>query len=262
MEIEAQKQVYEQVRHELRAGANKRPIMVGLGEGGHHLVIREILRMVWVAGILRHTKHVTVHLSPTQFQVLVESGPLLRPIQKRLTVANKYTLLAGWDDEIRAIPRTNFRNDHWTYAFFGPIGPRFSFLEVHGFFSHQSFFGVRFEDRFWGQLLKDSYPTATPSPLEVEPSLGLVIAAHLDSTWFTGLPFRSEEAQTLQYYSTDTSYLYKDKRTGELKFVQRRHQRMFPETTVVWHERDDLFSSEEQTLDRQLHHWARLRAYA
>ena len=258
-------QEYERSVLKIRELARQRPEMfLGIPERAHYWPLKSALHLIWVAPLLRQTKRVTVVVSPNQYLILAESGPLLPPIQKCLTCENKYLLTEGWDEAILQRPPTTEKNRkrHWSYAWTGPTGPRFQGMLAPSLFSHHFFFGVRFESQFWGQLLKDSYPTATPSPLEVEPSLGLVISAHLDSAWFTGLPFRSEEAQTLRNYSTDTSYLYKDKRTDELKFVLRRHPRRFPETTGVWHDRDDLFLSGEVTLHQQLHQWARLRAHA
>ncbi len=64
---------------EVRAHAQTRPAMyIGSQETGHKIAISDVLRLVWQAKAFRHPQSVTIDLSPTQYVVRSECGPLIR----------------------------------------------------------------------------------------------------------------------------------------------------------------------------------------
>src|SRR5262249_30612337 len=149
--------------------------------------------------------------------------------------------------------QSEYAQGTWRDVWAGSTGPRFYGLLMPEIYSHRFFFGIRFEKEFWGQMLEAGYPASPPSTLELPGSIGLVVAAHLDMDWFTGLPFALEDTTALLRDGSDTSYLRENKTTRELVFVRRCRERRFPHTTIVWHATDDLFprsATEEDAVSR------------
>ncbi len=246
---------YELHLQEAHKNARVRPAMyLGSAEGDHRWPIRSILRLVWNFRIFRHARHVTIHLSPTQYVVLVESGPLIRPIQRLLTCQNQYVLTDGWDSAVSQYARQCERPRDWRYAWTGPTGPQFAGMLAPDIFSHRFFVGVRFETEFWGQILKTGRPISPPTTLELPASIGFVAAAHLHKDWYKRLPFALEDITALLGNVSDTSYLRTNKTTGKCEFVHRRLVLQFPHTTIVLHAEDDLFPP-STTIEASMQHW-------
>ena len=87
---------------EVRQHAETRPAMyLGDPATAHRLAILQCLRLVWQAKVFRQPKAVKIDLSPTQYIVRVECGPLIRPIQQNFRFGMGQTLGGAWHSDSR-----------------------------------------------------------------------------------------------------------------------------------------------------------------
>jgi hypothetical protein len=87
--------------------AKKRPAMwLGPKDQEHLIAIQATLGLVWIAKILRQAQQATVFLSPHQFVIRCESGPLLR-------FPNSEVKWQGGDSLIAASPNSTEEIVRW-----------------------------------------------------------------------------------------------------------------------------------------------------
>ena len=195
---------------EIRAHAETRPSMyIGDPTTAHRAAIVECLRLVWQAKVFRRVHSVTIDLSPTQYVVRAQCGPLIRPIQQNFRFGSEKTLGGPWHGDRRAYSEKFAReekergisysrkrwNSGWRYCFCGPLGPRLDVPTTPFIFAHLLVWGVRTDTGMWCEGWADAAPTGKPFLSEKPSPIGLLAAAHLDARWFTALPFTEEDAQ-------------------------------------------------------------------
>jgi hypothetical protein len=162
---------------EVRQHAETRPTMyIGDPATAHRLAILECLRLVWQAKVFRRPKSVKIDLSPTQYIMRVECGPLIRPIQQNFRFGMGQTLGGAWHTDSRAysekfareerergIPYQRKRwNSGWRYCFCGPLGPRLDAPVSPHIFAHLLVWGVRTNEGLWCEGWADAMPIGTP----------------------------------------------------------------------------------------------------
>lgn len=241
---------------EEREHAQTRPAMyIGSQENGHTSAMREALRLVWQARVFRHPKAVTIDLSPTQYIVRAECGPLIRPIQQIFTLGNGERLSTPWreqgnkyfsqivqEDEQRGIPFSQMRHRRvWRYCLCGPTGPRLDWPAHPYILASSLVWGLRNDEGLWCEAYKDGLPFGNPFCLRESSSIGLLVAADLDPQWFTGLPFTKNDGRIF----TEMSH-------RPIKMTE--WQKPLPDWTpgdiiVNWHSQDNLITDETLTAD-------------
>jgi hypothetical protein len=88
-------------RDRILQAAKIRPAMYLGPQGCEHLcAIQDALGLVWIAKIFRQAQQATVFLSPHQFVIRCETGPILRSIRKILSWQGKEILTSDWSEEL------------------------------------------------------------------------------------------------------------------------------------------------------------------
>ncbi len=240
---------------EVRQHAERRPSMyIGEPATAHQWSIQSCLRLVWQAKVFRRPQSVTIDLSPTQYIVRAECGPLIRPIQQHFSFGSNETLGKSWPKEMQAYnvwgDAKNERKGNsvsgrryydWRYCFSGPTGPRLNQPAYPSILARQLAWGLRTNSGLWCETYKDGKPVARPFCLEGPSSVGLMVAADLDPQWFTGLPF------------TEADVVYFTELSGR-RFVSQPKYEPQPlwtpgEIVAHWHPQDDLVSERTLTPD-------------
>ena len=239
---------------EERQHAQKRPAMyIGDQATGHRIAIIQCLRLVWQAKVFRRPKLVTVDLSPTQYILRAECGPLIRPIQQNFRFGIGETLGQPWRSDSRAYFEKLAReekergkdypwkrwNSGWQYCFSGPTGPRLDAPTFPSIFANLLVWGLRRNDGMWFEGWANGIPVDKPFFIEQPSPFGLLVAAHLDAEWFTGLPFTAEDAQWFR----DLSHRRYQS--------PPKHGRFWTPGIIIanWHPQDDLISDKTLTAD-------------
>ena len=185
---------------EERQHAETRPSMyIGSQETGHKLAIRDVPRLVWQAKVFRRPLAVTIDLSPTQYVVRAECGPLIRPVQQIFSFGTGDTLGEHWRDEMRTYreqQETDIHRRDWRYCFSGPTGPRLDSLCQSFILACYGVWGLRTNAGLWCEAYQEGVPIGKPFLLSSPSPIGLLSAAALDPQWFTGLPFTEEDAHS------------------------------------------------------------------
>ena len=241
---------------EIRAHAQTRPAMyIGSQETGHRLAISDVLRLVWQAKVFRCPQTVKIDLSPTQYVVRAECGPLIRPVQQMFTFGDAETLSAPWQEQGRAYFSRVAQEDEqrglafsqrrerrdWRYCFSGPTGPRLAAPTDPFILAHCGVWGLRTNEGLWCEAYQEGIPIGKPFLLSDPSPIGLLSAAALDPQWFTGLPFTEEEAHSLAGLSHS-------------RFVGRWMHGPHPnytrgEIVTRWHPQDDLITERMLTAE-------------
>lgn len=242
--------------HEIREHAKTRvPMYIGTQITAHKSAIVDVLRLVWQAKVFRHPQAVTVDLSPTQYIVRAECGPLIRPVQQIFSFGTGETLDETWGQEWRGYFEKISREDEekgidslrqrhrygWRYCFSGPIGPRLN-SPTHPFIlAHCGAWGLRTNDGLWCEAYQEGIPVGKPFLLGTPSPIGLFAAAALDPEWFTGLPFTEENARQI----TQLSHRRYD---VHAKYPARP---LWTPGEIItnWHPQDDLISDKMLTAD-------------
>ena len=241
---------------EIRAHAETRPAMyIGSQETGHKSAISDVLRLVWQVKAFRRPLAVRIDLSPTQYVIRAECGPLIRPIQQIFSIGTGKTIAQTWGTEARAYFGRIMREDEeqgivfsqqrhrrgWRYCFSGPTGPRLASPTNPFIFAHDALWGIRTNDGLWCESYQEGVPAGRPFLLNNPSPVGLLSVAALDPQWFTGLPYTQDDVHRLtgmsHRYITTTS-------------VQKPSPNWTPGyTNVIWHPQDDLVSDRMLTAD-------------
>ncbi len=231
--------------HEIRAQAQTRPAMfIGSQENGHKLAIMGVLRLVWQAKVFRRPHSVTVDLSPTQYIVRAECGPLIRPVQQIFSFGTGETLGEFWQEEMQMFSQrqeTGFFKHDWRYCFSGPTGPRLAQPSYGFILARCAVWGLRTNAGLWCEAYQEGIPIGKPFLLETPSPIGLFATAALDPEWFTGLPFTEEDARQMAQlshcrYDAHSKY-------------QARPLWTAGEVIANWHPQDDLIPNKMLTAD-------------
>ena len=241
---------------EERQHAETRPSMyIGDTATAHREAIVECLRLVWQAKVFRRVQSVTIDLSPTQYIVRAQCGPLIRPIQQNFRFGTEKTLGKPWYADGRTYSAKMAReekergvdypwrrwNSGWRYCFCGPLGPRLDVPTMPSIFAPLLVWGVRTDAGMWCEGWADAIPTSKPFLSEKPSPIGLLAAAHLDARWFTGLPFTEEDARWFEGLSQQHQWSHP-------KHEPRRF--WTPGNIIVnWHPKDDLVSERMLTAE-------------
>ena len=196
--MEAEDHSWEQRWREMLQLAARRPTMfIGSQDQGHRYPISDALKLVGKAQAFSHPVRTIVALSPTQYVVRCESGPLLPAIEKLIEWKGKRVLTDEWNGIGEKIMdgRTRRPLKGWRYAFTGPIGPRLGSPTNPVVFAHRLIYGVRTRAGLRCQAFEAGWPTSVPFIITDPSPMGLITAAALDSQWYTGLPFGEREVE-------------------------------------------------------------------
>ena len=207
---------WEERRAAVLEHARQRPAMyVGDPETAHLGAIADVSRLMWMARIFHLPGRCRVILSPTQYVVIGEAGPLVGAIEKTLTFGGGRILSEPWRAELaayfqqiwesgrdggRAVSDV-WHNKRWRYTFTGPIGPRLDCPGQHDLLATRFLWGIRASDGLWCEGYKDGWPVGRPFVVDAEPSVAIVAAGELSSEWFPGLPFDQEDVDVLRAQS-------------------------------------------------------------
>ena len=228
--------------HEERQHAETRPAMyIGSQEMGHKLAVREVPRLVWQAKVFRRPQVVAIDLSPTQYVVRAECGPLIRPVQQIFSFGTGSTLGEHWRDEMSAYreqQETGIHKRDWRYCFSGPTGPHLDWLCQFFILARNGVWGLRTNGGLWCEAYQEGVPTGKPFLLSDLSPIGLMSAASLDPQWYTGLPFTEEDARLFAGLSHS--------RVVGHRMCGPHPNWTYGEIITRWHQQDDLIS--ERTL--------------
>lgn len=242
--------------HEVRALAQTRPAMfIGSQENGHKLGIMDVLRLVWQAKVFRRPQSVTVDLSPTQYVVRADCGPLIRPIQQILSFGTGNTIAETWGQEWRAYYDKIKQADEetgidflqqrhrygWRYCFSGPTGPRLSSPSKPFILARCGVWGLRTNAGLWCETYSEGIPVSEPFLLNKLSPIGLFAAAALDPEWFIGLPLTEEDARQIAQLS--------HRRYDAHAKYPARPLWTPGEIIANWHPQDDLIPNKMLTAD-------------
>jgi len=235
---------------EERQHAETRPAMyIGDPATAHRVAVVECLRLVWQAKVFRRIQSVTIDLSPTQYVVRVQCGPLIRAIQRNFRFGTGKTLGEPWYADNHAYSEMMAReekergvdyrwkrwNSGWRYCFCGPLGPRLDAPDMPFIFAHLLVWGVRTDAGMWCEGWADAAPAGKPFLCGQPSPIGLLAAAHLESQWFTGLPFTEADAQWFR----DLSHRH------QWSHPEHEPRRFWTPGEIIarWHPEDDLVTS-------------------
>ncbi len=240
--------------HEARELAKKRPTMfIGSQEHGHKMAVGAIFRLIWQAKVFRRPQSVRVDLSPTQYIVRAECGPLIRPVQQIFSFGTGDTLDETWgqdwrgycekikhEDEEKGIDFLRQRHRYnWRYCFSGPTGPRLAEPSYQFILARCGAWGLRTDAGLWCETFQEGIPTGKPFLLTEPSPVGLFAAAALDPEGFTGLPFTEEDAQRM----TQASH----QRYESPSIYPPRPLWTRGEIVAHWHAQDDLVDNKMLT---------------
>jgi len=249
-------QTLEQLKAErdgILQSAKRRPAMwLGPKDKEHLTAIQATLGLVWIAKILRQAQQATVFLSPHQFVIRCESGPLLHPIQKILSWHGKEILTSGWSKELdrHLGPFTVVNNRRgWRYYHFCEYGIHVSDLGMLTPFASRFYIGVRTEEGFWAQTFTEGMPDTPPLLISQSSSVGLLLGADLTDEWFK-LPLVEDEIRNSLYFPLNATY-WREVPPGrgigvgdpDCKQVIRLRKIFFPNTEVKWRKENSLIAA-------------------
>ena len=231
--------------HEAREHAKTRPTMyLGSQETGHKLAVQTLMRLVWQAKVFRQPQAVIIDLSPTQYIVRAECGPLIRPVQQIFSFGTGDTLGEHWQEEMKQHwqqQKTDILRHDWRYCFSGPTGPRLAEPSYQFILAHFGAWGLRTNDGLWCESYREGIPAGRPFLLTEPSPIGLLSCAALDPEYFTGLPFTEEDANTFAGLS--------HKRYKSHPKYEPRPLWTAGEIVARWHPQDDLISDSILTAD-------------
>jgi len=204
--------------------AKDRPAMyIGEQKTAHLTAISSCLSLVRKANAFENFRSATVHLSPRQYTVLCESGPLLTAIEELFSWEDKSVLTEDWSSvsaQLREERRTatleteaDHRLPEWKRYFGGASGPTLEGPIDPAPLAKRLVVAYRVSSGYWCQGFRHGRPESVPFRIQTSSPVGLFVAAELDSVWFTGLPYTESNVQKLM---------------------------SLPEVTAEWHPQDDL----------------------
>jgi hypothetical protein len=242
---------WKEEKDRILQAAKKRPAMwLGLKGREHLLAITETLGLVWIATVFRQARQARVFLSPHQFVIRCETGPILRSIQKILSWQGKEILTSGWGPELsQHLGPDTLRNHRkgWRFYHFCKTAIRIPRLDGLAPFASRFYIGVRTKEGFWAQTFTEGMPDTPPLLISQPSSVGLLLGAALTDEWFK-VPLVEEEVRNSLYFSLDTSHFRKvppgsgPGGTG-LTCVIRKRKIFFPNTEVNWRQSDSLIAA-------------------
>lgn len=228
--------------------AKTRPAMwIGSQEHGHQTAITDVLRLVWQAKVFTKPKCVTVDLSPNQYVVRCETGPLIKPVQEIFSFGVGHILEEKWSDESRTYFAHINREDGernlqfedcrwrrgWRYCFAGPTGPRLSAATNVSVLAHRFIWGLRTNSGLWCQSFREGWPVSKSFLLPEPSPVGIFAAAYLNRDYFTGLPFNAKDVERFLCAA------------GTQHLNSRPKWTMPGNITLCWHEREDLLNDKD-----------------
>lgn len=213
--------------------AKSRPAMyIGGQKTAHLAAISSCLNLVRKAKAFENFRLARVYLAPRQYVVLCEAGPLLAAIKELFTWEDKFVLTEGWSAvsaglrEERRVATLETESDdslpEWRRQLGGSSGPTLESPTDPAPLAERLMVAYRVSSGYWCQGFRHGRPESMPFHIQTPSPIGLLVAAELDPTWFTGLPYTKSNVQRLM---------------------------SLPEVTAEWHQQDDLLlddvSSEE-----------------
>jgi hypothetical protein len=193
--------------------ARSRPTMhVGNVHTAHHLPISSALGLMWRAKAFRNPGVSHVILSPTQFLIRCEAGPLIRPIQSLYTFGGGHTLGEPWraegqpyferlnrEDKAKGLTWSRHRcRRGWRYCFSGPTGPRLAEPSSLWPMAKRLTWGVKTNEGLWCETYEDQRPVAKPFLIPQTSKYGVFVMGDLDPALCTGLPYTQWEVTKLE----------------------------------------------------------------
>lgn len=248
---------WKEERDRILQAAKKRPAMyLGHKDYGYRVAIQEILGLVWIAKVFRQAQQATVFLSPHQFIIRCETGPILHSIQNILSWRGKELLTSGWGEELsQHLGPLTVINDRrgWRFYHFCKTAIRVSHLDLLAPFASRFYIGVRTKEGFWAQTFTEGLPDTPPLLISQSSSVGLLLGAALTDEWFK-LPIVEEEIRNSLYFPLDASAFRKvppgrGEGGSEWKYTMRKRNIFFPNTEVKWRESDSLIADSSDSAE-------------
>lgn len=188
--------------------ARSRPAMyIGGQKTAHLTAISSCLSLVRRAKAFENFYSAKVHLSPTQYVVLCEAGPLLATIEESFTWQDKYVLTEGWSAvsaglrEERRVATLEAESDQdlpeWKRHLGGPSGPTLESPTDPAPLARRLVVAYGVASGYWCQGFRHGYPESVPFHIQMSSPVGLLVAGDLDPVWFTGLPYTEANVQRL-----------------------------------------------------------------
>jgi hypothetical protein len=210
--------------------AKQRPAMyIGGLQSAHYTALFQPLNLCLRAQAFESLKNISVHLSPTQYVVIANCGPLVCEIEEMFQWReDAHDIADGWHDKMREIShkcaadflKNGVRADGWLGEFSSSTGTGLDGPIIPGILAYRLVVSYRVSHGYWCQGYTNGWPTPRPFVFEKKSSVGLVAAASLDPEWFTGLPFVRDRAHEILAKSG---------------------------VAIKWHDADDMIPSELST---------------
>ena len=168
--------------------AQARPAMFVADQSlGHLYAIGEPLRLVWEAEAFYKPEMATVTVSPSQYQVVCNTGPLKRSIARLVQWSNAETVI-----EAAAEAMLKVRIDRrylWQKKFKEATGPTLFSPMMPLYLADLFSIAIKTTSGYWCQSFKDGWPIAPPFLIDIKCRVGILVVGSLSDTHFTGLPF-------------------------------------------------------------------------
>ncbi|MDQ2731956.1 MAG: hypothetical protein M3Y56_09875 [Armatimonadota bacterium] len=211
-------------------------------QAAHLHAVHETLRLVWLGKVFERAVSATVFLSPTQYVVRCLTGPLLPIIQEFFPFNGERLLSDGWcmpwdvPPEVEESLRRRLPKGSW---FGGPTGPWLSSPMNPLYLARRFGICIRTEAGLWSQGFEKGWPESRPFLVDDDSPVGLLAAGELDPEWFTGLPFRADDAERLLSISYENPG---SQAPGNLPLEDGIYH--FRHVTIEWHSEDDLLGED------------------
>ena len=207
---------WDEKRTAVLAHVHQRPSMyIGDSETAHLGAIDEVTRLMWMARVCWRPGRCRITLSPSQYLIVGEAGPLVRSIQKMLTFGGQRVLAEKWREESRAYFQPmwkmgrdggrklgkGWQNRRWRYTFTGPIGPRLDCPGCHDLLARRFMWGIGTDAGMWCEAYEDGWPVGQPFLVDLPSGTGVFAAGELSAEWFPGLPFDQGDVDRLRALS-------------------------------------------------------------
>jgi|GEM_PF-4742891 hypothetical protein len=197
--------IYEKWRMEWQRqldDCRARPGMViGTQRNAPEALVHEVIRLTRVDDLFESVGQITLDVSPHQYVIRCDTGPLSAEIEKRFKPnADSFEICRDFMDANRKIrseydskpDRNLIRPTSWLQAFGGYYGPRLYESAMSSPLSKRLILAYKASEGYWCQGYSDGWPDGGPFVLKESSPVGLLVAAELYPAWCPGLPFNRE----------------------------------------------------------------------
>jgi hypothetical protein len=175
----------------LRAARARPAFYIGNEANAHLSLLERSLRLFW-GGVFLAAEAVRLVVSPTQFWMSCDSGPLISQLDGLLTRKESDNVIETLRIAANRVRDESIDGPDWPQCLrYVPLfSPACALL-----LADRGVFGIRLRAGLWCQAYRRGSPQSPPQMVEPESSVGLVVVAALSPRWFHGLPYTLESVR-------------------------------------------------------------------